>query len=300
VWSSGIAVLETTNNVFNHSLYVNVVPQSLFAWHRVRLANLLAHSAPEWAAVFSQYNSGTYNNQYPVINVGAFQAGKALPDDLLWVVEQIPGTVVAGDATELLALGHFPSYNVPFWREIYDKSGYKEQIAKRRPNGEPLGELSGLDWQLAPRAKIFRRDAGKVTDMDGFLQIMRSNAYKTDPYAGTRAPLHILPLAPLKHQTLTPKPNSTLGTKHTAGSPWNAICSRGDLAGSPDGCLDGKASMASLWASKTAFAVNGPTTGALYDGPLPPFTWAQFPSTPHDGLFETYNFDFEEMKPTWA
>jgi hypothetical protein len=88
---------------------VNVVPQSLFAWHRVRLANLLAHSAPEWAAVFSQYNSGTYNNQYPVINVGAFQPGKALPDDLLWVVEQIPGTVVAGDATELLALGHFPS-----------------------------------------------------------------------------------------------------------------------------------------------------------------------------------------------
>ena len=109
VWFSGIAVLETTNNVFNHSLYVNVVPQSLFAWHRVRLANLLAHSAPEWAAVFSQYNSGTYNNQYPVINVGAFQPGKALPDDLLWVVEQIPGTVVAGDATELLALGHFPS-----------------------------------------------------------------------------------------------------------------------------------------------------------------------------------------------
>jgi hypothetical protein len=202
VWSSGIAVLETTNNVFNHSLYVNVVPQSLFAWHRVRLANLLAHSAPEWAAVFSQYNSGTYNNQYPVINVGAFQAGKALPDDLLWVVEQIPGTVVAGDATELLALGHFPSYNVPFWREIYDKSGYKEQIAKRRPNGEPLGELSGLDWQLAPRAKIFRRDAGKVTDMDGFLQIMRSNAYKTDPYAGTRAP-HLAPRA-----AKTPNPNT--------------------------------------------------------------------------------------------
>ena len=203
-----------------------------------------------------------------MINVGAFQPGKALPQDLLWVVEQIPGTIVAGDATELLTLGHFPSYNVPFWKEIYDKSGYKDQIQKRRPNGEPLGEISGLDWQLAPRAKIFRRDAGKVTDMDGFLQIMRSNAYKTDPYS--------------------------------AGSPWNAICSRGDLAGSPDGCLDGKASMASLWASKTAFAVNGPTTGSLYDGELPPFSWSQFPTTPHDGLFETYNFDIEEMRPQWA
>lgn len=185
-----------------------------------------------------------FNSQYPVLAVGAFQPGKALPDDLLWVVEQIPGLVVSGDATELLALGHFPSYNVPFWREIYDKSGYREQLEKRtKGRNGTLGELSGLDWQLAPRAKIFRRDAGKVTDMDGFLQLMRSNAYKTDPYA--------------------------------AGSPWNAICSRGDLAGSADGCLDGKASMASLWASKTAFAVNGPTTGALYDGPLPPFSWSQ-------------------------
>ena len=193
-----------------------------------------------------------------MINVGAFQPGKALPNDLLWVVEQIPGLVVSGDATELLALGHFPSYNVPFWREIYDTSGYKEQIAKRTAgrNGT-LGELSGLDWQLAPRAKIFRRDAGKVDSMDSFLQIMRSNAYKTDPYA--------------------------------EGSPWNAICSRGDLAGSPGGCLDGKASMASLWPSKTAFAVNGPTTGALYDGTLPPFNWSQFPDTPHMGLPQEYN-----------
>lgn len=59
IWDSGIAVLETTNNVFNKSLYAAVVPQSLFAWHRVRLANLLAHDAPEWAATFAQYNSGT-------------------------------------------------------------------------------------------------------------------------------------------------------------------------------------------------------------------------------------------------
>ena len=63
VWDSGIAVLETTNNVFNKTLYQAVKPQSLFAWHRVRLAKLLAHSAPEWAAVFSEDNSGTYNNQ---------------------------------------------------------------------------------------------------------------------------------------------------------------------------------------------------------------------------------------------
>ncbi len=137
--------------------------------------------------MFSEYNSGTYNNQYPVINVGKFVPGAALPKDLLWVVEQVPGLIVAGDATELLALGHFPSYNVPYWREIYDISGYKQQIERRRAAGAPLGELSGLDWQLAPRAKIFRRDAGKVTDMDSFLDLMRSNDYKNDPVRA-RAP----------------------------------------------------------------------------------------------------------------
>lgn len=153
---------------------------------------------------------------------------------------------------------------MPFWKEIYDISGYKDQLEKRlKYNNGTLGELSGLDWQLAPRAKIFRRDAGKVTDMDSFLELMRSNNYKEDPYA--------------------------------AGSPWNAICSRGDLAGSPDGCLDGKASMASLWAKRTALAVNGPTTGSLIDGSLPPFSWSEFPNTPHAGLFDTYNFVFEEM-----
>lgn len=187
--------------------------------------------------------------------MGAFVPGKALPPNLLWIVEQVPGLVVSGDATELLALGHFPSYNVPFWREIYDISGYKEQLERRvAANNGTLGELSGLDWQLAPRAQIFRRDAGKVTDMTGFLELMRSNDYKNDPLS--------------------------------AGSPWNAICSRGDLAGSPDGCLDGKASMASLWADKRAYAINGPTRGGAFGGTLPPFTWAQFPATPHEGLPE--------------
>ena len=82
------------------------------------------------------------------------------------------------------------------------------------------------------------------------------------------------------------------------GSPWNAICSRGDLASSPspDGCLDGKFGMASLWAQRKALAVNGPTRGAAYGGPLPPFSWSQFPATPHVGLPEVYDFEVEEMQ----
>ena len=55
---SKIVVLQTTNNVFNNSLYDAVQPNSLFSWHRMRLANFLASNGKEWAQMFSRYNSG--------------------------------------------------------------------------------------------------------------------------------------------------------------------------------------------------------------------------------------------------
>ena len=46
--------------MFDRNLYKKVVPQSLWAWQRVRVANLLARSGPEWSASITEYNSGTY------------------------------------------------------------------------------------------------------------------------------------------------------------------------------------------------------------------------------------------------
>lgn len=44
-------------------------------------------------------------------------------DGLLWVVEQIPGLVVSADMTAVLALGYWPSFNVPFFPEVsHDES----------------------------------------------------------------------------------------------------------------------------------------------------------------------------------
>jgi len=56
---SGLTMVQTTNNIFNQSLYDFVVPQSLFAWQRVRLANSMAHTAAEWAQLVAPHNSGT-------------------------------------------------------------------------------------------------------------------------------------------------------------------------------------------------------------------------------------------------
>ena len=59
------------------------------------------------------------------------------------------GLVVAGDRSETLARGYWPSYNVPYWPEVYNKSGYGQMAAK-------FG--NAFSYELAPRAQIFRRD----------------------------------------------------------------------------------------------------------------------------------------------
>lgn len=57
---SGLMMTQTTNNVFNSSLFDTITPNSLLAWQRVRLAHSLAHNGEEWAETFSMYNSGEW------------------------------------------------------------------------------------------------------------------------------------------------------------------------------------------------------------------------------------------------
>ena len=63
--------------------------------------------------------------------------------------------VESGDQTEILQAGYWPSYNVPFYEDVFDKLGYSTAV------GAYGTEFS---YQLCPRAKIFRRDQGKVHD----------------------------------------------------------------------------------------------------------------------------------------
>ncbi len=55
---SNLIVLETTNQIFDMSLYNRVGVHSVLAWQRVRVANTLAHGGEEWAQLVAKYNSG--------------------------------------------------------------------------------------------------------------------------------------------------------------------------------------------------------------------------------------------------
>jgi hypothetical protein len=63
ITSQKLAIMETTNDVFNASLWARVTPESIPYFIRVTIAVRLASTAKEFHDIFYLYNSGTYNNQ---------------------------------------------------------------------------------------------------------------------------------------------------------------------------------------------------------------------------------------------
>eukprot|EP00941_MAST-03F_sp_MAST-3F-sp1_P001743 g1743.t1 len=260
---SKMGMTQTSNDVMNHELLDLVKPESLLAWHRVRIASVMANSGKDWHTIFSKEASGTYANQYMVIDFKLFEPKVApLKKNLLWVVEEIPGLVLGSDQTETLARGYWPSYNIPFYTEVFERSGYQKLVEK-------FGE--SWTYQLAPRAKIFRRDNSSVQTLEKLKQILRYNDYKTDPYS--------------------------LNEKNIP-DPMNAICSRGDLnGGDAEGCYDTKVTSYKSGFPHYASAISGPTRGENQDT-YPPFAWSEgkvYEEMPHQGLPRKYDFDFIDI-----
>ena len=56
--SAQLAVIETTNDVYNPELFELVTPRSCLCWARAITANTLATTAPSWATLFAKEASG--------------------------------------------------------------------------------------------------------------------------------------------------------------------------------------------------------------------------------------------------
>ena len=300
---SGLAMLQTTNSLMNQTLYDvnnNTSPTtSVLAWQRVRIASLLASSGPEWHKQMGTLNSGTYENQYMVIDFNLYKPNEPLVDAVLTIGEQVrasllvlvlvlvsssyhrltplffpfpqtPGLYEWTDQSTTLSRGYWPSYNVPFHKATYDRSGYPALVKRLGPSHS---------YELAPRATIFRRDEATVVDMTTFQKIMRYNDYKNDPLS--------------------------------KGNPDNAICARGDLrteaqgGATPGGCLDTKTSdYLTGFESLTTHVVNGPTSVASSNGPgQTPFRWSQFGAANKNnsrvGQLEEFATEWDTVTPDW-
>lgn len=257
----GLAIIETTLNVDNQSMYVgNIVPESLLYWVRVTAATRVTSSAKDWVVEFARYNSGTYNNQWMVLDLKLFTPGQDLLPNTLWILEQFPGVVGTQDVTEVLQYGYWPSYNIPSIPSLYALSG-AQAVAASSP--------AMNDYQKCVRAQIFRRDQANVVDLASYQFIMQYNNYQYDPVE--------------------------------MFNPGYAISARQDLRVFPEipecfGGIDAKTSSYKLFQNgRQVQAYSGPTPQqSVFDALT---TNASLECGPRNGMPSTFNFSWQTFEP---
>ena len=130
-------------------------------------------TAEDWVYWYSLYNSGLYNNQWMVFDYKKFTPYQPLQPGAFWIFEQIPGGGHAGDMTEWLENEtYWASYNIPYFKDIYNACGYPAKVEEWEPKA--------MSWEEGARAQIFRRDHHKVIDLASMARIMRYNDYQHD------------------------------------------------------------------------------------------------------------------------
>ena len=178
ITDANLYVTETTNHVFDTDLYDLLTPRSLMCWMRTMVANRLTDDGKSWTEVFAKFNSGTYNNQFQILDLKLIDTTrKQILSGALYITEQLPGSCDSEDVTDMLKKGYWPSYNTPFIMDVRIKSGVIDLLEK-----DPSLK-SSYDYDVCARAKIFRRDQSKVTDIDSYKKLIRYNDYLNDEFS---------------------------------------------------------------------------------------------------------------------
>ena len=264
---SNLLVMETTNQILNESLFDNTTPYALLTWVRVIVSNRLASTADEWTKIFQKENSGTYNNQYMILDLNLIDLkNKKIPEKSLMIIEQIPGETEISDVTNVLKEGYWPSYNIPYSEKFYNKCGYIEIL-----NDTSL--IPNYDYNNCSRANIFRREQKKIKNIEDFKNMMRYNDYKHDIESKNEPNLTIACRYDLRYE---------LERQHCYGATDVKFSSVKEL-------LEGKNNM---------HIISGPTNVQQ-----PTFSWSNttcenhYPGRYyHEGLPETWNFPWIDYK----
>ncbi|XP_003451715.1 putative phospholipase B-like 2 [Oreochromis niloticus] len=276
ILSSGLVTLETTIGNSNPALWKYVQPTgTVMEWLRNIVANRLAATGKDWADIFTKYNSGTYNNQWMIVNYNLFTPGKTdITEGLFVVLEQIPGLVIYADKTqELLKKGYWASYNIPYYVEIFNTSGCNELVEK-------FGPWFSLDQN--PRAQIFRRNQTDVTDVDSMVRLMRYNNFKEDPLS--------------KCDGCDPPENGENAISARSDlNPANGTYPFGALKQRPHGGTDMKLTSYEMFREYGMVAVSGPTWDQV-----PPFQWSTSPYKDLLHMGQPDVWHFKPIKVTWT
>jgi len=276
--SSGLVTTETTLFIYNTSLFAHSSPDSqVFEPARVMAANRLARTGKEWTDLVSLYNSGTYNNQWMVINYNNIREDGTLKNGALWVLEQLPGQVWAEDQTHVLReMGYWASYNRAFYPDAFKISGGQEKVDKYG---------SWFSYSETPRAMIMARDHSQVIDEESMIKLMRYNSFQTDPFAKVPGCPNPIPAGSIANRCDLTLPDSECE--------WEEFDNMVGHQGY--GALDMKFVTKQLLKTQQFYAVAGPTHGP----DMPPFSWRDTNLTNIPQYIPIEVFDFQPIVHTW-
>jgi hypothetical protein len=172
--SKGLMIFETTVTLQNRSLYDFVKPQTVMNWMRTILAAFVAENVSGWSDTFLAHNSGTYNNEYFVVDSKLLRGATQVSANLVHSVLQLPGPWRwEEDLTEeLYREGFIASFNVP-----------KNQAGAKFMQWERAGGAVGCSYSECPRYLISKRESPRLSDWETFKRFTRYAGYKRDAYS---------------------------------------------------------------------------------------------------------------------
>ena len=89
------------------------------------------------------------------------------------IVEQMPGFIEANDVTDHLKFGYWPSYNIPYSKNVSKYAEIENTINKKPERNMKIY----MDYNTCSRANIMRRDQHNITDIDSMKKFMQYNDY---------------------------------------------------------------------------------------------------------------------------
>jgi len=155
-------VAETSYTSSNNAVFAWIHYDSVPYWIRIHVANLFFDTPATWTDAFLAFRSGTYNNQWLVVDFAQWEQQKYNIKDasnIIWMVEEFYKMQSFSDVTQSLLVpqGYVASYNVPYNATI-------EKYCKNPTN-----------YTNDPRAILFAKYAPNITSFDNFTFVMRLN-----------------------------------------------------------------------------------------------------------------------------
>jgi len=266
--SSGLLVSETTIENNNASLYKYTTAEGTVpSWIRNTVANRLASTTRQWTNFYSEYNSGTYNNQWMVLDYKLFKPNAAkLSPGLFRVLEQMPGLIVSQDMTWFLQQNqHWPSYNGAYFPQIFNISGQWDLVKQ-------YGDWYTYD--KTPRALLFKRDQYNAIDAESLRRLLRYNDFKNDPLS--------------KCNCTPPYSGENAIASRSDLNPANGTYPFSALGHRPRGATDVKVTNSTMVKTMTMLIQSGPTNDIQ-----PTFVWSKSDFNDlirHEGHPDVFNF----------